>query len=532
MKKRLTADDSSLLERVFSLASREAQTLESLSSALDMSIKDLSIYWFIANKLRRCRGHVLPVPFDAVFDDGEYEIQYTSGGWYASTQRLTRLLEEFQINEGLAVHYGRILTDPEGGHYELNLAANEIVLAMQLENPEVDVAQMRRVCVQACAPTNGIELLASNVGKMLLSIERFREEPFTPAFIEQLYAEMTEGIEIKESSCAEGLDRSAASEMRGKTFDAFCMCLWPGRECGSDKNASGADDANAGYSSHTLINALIALHFFKIFRPFPAGNAVFAYLLYFLILHRAGYHFSAHVPVIKLLYARNVDASGGNCLPCEPEELSVECDGYYDWTRYFESAVELLICEQRWVMDRLDGMGRRRERFRHIINADKTLNYRQKEVLLEAVLHSNAEFTYAIHARRYDVSYPCVRSDFARLLDAGFLRQHDDGVRHFFVAAEDFRTVFFDYLKEHCTQAFFQYYDENGFLRDEYRGAGNVFVDYNKDVGFYEQSLLEKTYVEHYDFRRTPIADCDGPHEHVRPNEEEASAPGAGAGEG
>ena len=36
-------------------------------------------------------------------------------------------------------------------------------------------------------------------------------------------------------------------------------------------------------------------------------------------------------------------------------------------------------------------------------------------------------------------------------------------------------------------------------------------AEYNKDVGFYEKSLLDKTYIEHYDFRRTPIADHDGP---------------------
>ena len=34
------------------------------------------------------------------------------------------------------------------------------------------------------------------------------------------------------------------------------------------------------------------------------------------------------------------------------------------------------------------------------------MNARQKEVLLEAVLHSNAEFTYDIHMKRYAISYP------------------------------------------------------------------------------------------------------------------------------
>ncbi|MFR5091262.1 MAG: hypothetical protein ACLTDR_03875 [Adlercreutzia equolifaciens] len=65
------------------------------------------------------------------------------------------------------------------------------------------------------------------------------------------------------------------------------------------------------------------------------------------------------------------------------------------------------------------------------------MNARQKEVLLEAVLHSNAEFTYDIHMKRYAISYPSARSDFGRLMDLGFLQQSDDGVRHFFFANDD-----------------------------------------------------------------------------------------------
>lgn len=70
------------------------------------------------------------------------------------------------------------------------------------------------------------------------------------------------------------------------------------------------------------------------------------------------------------------------------------------------------------------------------------------------MLHSNAEFTYGIHAQRYDVSYPCARSDFARLLDQGFLRQHDDGIRHFFVASDEFEDVFATYVRERCAKPF------------------------------------------------------------------------------
>ncbi len=164
---------------------------------------------------------------------------------------------------------------------------------------------------------------------------------------------------------------------------------------------------------------------------FPVGNAPFAYLLYLLLLHRSGYHFSAHVPVMRLLYGtdsalcaqergRYAAEADAPTLPFEPGDLAVEYDGTYDWTFVFERAVELILEEQRSVMTKLEGMSRRRDRLRAIIDADGSMNARQKEVLLEAVLHSNAEFTYDIHMRRYAISYPSARSDFGRLMDLGF----------------------------------------------------------------------------------------------------------------
>ncbi|MEA5019843.1 MAG: hypothetical protein VB027_05700 [Gordonibacter sp.] len=514
MEKHFMADDNSLLGRVFSLVSQEAQTLESLSSAMDASAEDMSIYWVMVNKLRRSQGHNLPAPPDLIVFEGERGLGCIRGSWYAMTWRLSKLLEKLQLNESLAVHYGRILSEPEGGHYELNLAANEVVLAARLENPSLDVVKMKRICVQAYEPSSGSELLVSNAGKILLNIEEYRNQPITAHFIEGLYAKLVEGISIKESGEVSGCETAAVDDLRNKVLGSICANLWPREEgsvgAGSSAFSEGAYEGGV-YGNHTVVDALTVLYFFKMLRLFPAGNDVLAFLLYFLVLHRAGYHFLAHVPVVELLCVHETSDTSEPFLFCEPAVLAVECDGYHDWTRVFERAVELLLGEQQRLMSKLDGMSRRRERFRTIIDADGSLNYRQREVLLEAILHSNAEFTYAIHVQRYDVSYPCARSDFARLLDTGFLRQHDDGIRHFFVASKDFNRIFLSYLKDHCNQAFYQYYHEDGSLRDEYKSIGDVTFAYNKDVGFYEKSLLDKTYIEHYDFRRTPIADLDGP---------------------
>lgn len=509
MEPRSTFRSAPLFDRALHIASECAQTCDSLAQALGISPEDAALYWFSVNSLRRALGHDLPPLSDS-----------TSRCWYDPTWSLESLLEEFQINEGLASHYSRIFYDPEGGHLELNLAANEVVYAISLEHADLDFSQLRRVCVHACEPENGLELLAANAGKILLSIEDYRDVPFTPAFVESLYAKLTDGIvlceageplaEISLESESDTDSESDENTSRAEGLELLCSFV---------DGSTGPFEGQRG--DHSLIVALTALLFVRSARLFPAGNAPFAYLLYLLLLHRAGYHFSAHLPIMRLLYGSSEEsedadreryAFGENAtaLPTDPAQLAVEYDCTYDWTLVFEHVVSLLLREQRWVMTKLEGMSRRRERFRAIIDADGSMNYRQKEVLLEALLHSNAEFTYDIHMKRYAISYPSARSDFGRLMDLGFLQQNDDGVRHFFFAADDLFATCRAYLREHCTEAYLRYYDENGQLRPEFHATDEAPDLYNRNIGFYEKELLDKMYTEHYDFRRASIADNDG----------------------
>ena len=121
MDKHLMAGSSSLLGQALSLASQKAQTLESFASALNASAEESALYWFTVNSLRRCQGRCLPAPASTAFGEDESGGCHGSSDWYAPTWRLSKLLETYQINEGLAVHYETILTEPEGGHYSSTL---------------------------------------------------------------------------------------------------------------------------------------------------------------------------------------------------------------------------------------------------------------------------------------------------------------------------------------------------------------------------------------------------------------------------
>lgn len=105
--------------------------------------------------------------------------------------------------------------------------------------------------------------------------------------------------------------------------------------------------------------------------------------------------------------------------------------------------------------------------------------------------------------------------------------QCDDGIRHFFVACDTFKQVLQEYSKKRCPEVFFHFYNEDGSLRDEYKSTDDIPSKYNKDVGFYEKSLLDKTYIEHQNSRRAPIADYDGPQRRSQLRDKKESLPAA-----
>lgn len=494
----LKATLSCLAERSYSLAE--------VAARLGVAPDDLRPTWHVVTGLRRCQGRFL-LP-------GARSAGVAGRCWYSMTWRLHALLERFQTNEGLAVHYADILAEPEGGHFVLNLAATEIVQLVAFECTPFDKERLNGVCVGAYEPAGDVERLVANAGHILLHIETYREEPLTLGFIENLYADLVEGIDVG------ALPESEASPGEGGAQVLAHLC----------RGLVSSEDALEAIHP-TLIGALTAFWLMVAVRPFPLANEVFGYVLYFLLLHRAGFHFSAHVPVVHTLEELGVFG---------PQALwPSEHDGSYDCTAFFEQAVQKLADEQRYIINKLDGMGRRRERFRAIVDADETMNARQKDVFLEALLHSNAEFSYAVHERRYNVSYLCARSDLARFLDMGLFRCCDDGVRHFFIADEGFGDKAWDYLRQRCPQEYARFYGENGVLREDQRGGSDAVASFNRGVGFYEPALMEDIWVEHYAHRRQSIAEEDGLRRHVReqvskndqsPTEEGAEAPDAHQG--
>lgn len=121
MDAKRTPDRDECLRAALSLLAQRAYAFDELACELGIDPEGLRSHWRSIEGLRRCQGRFLiPDAARGVLD------RPFSRTWYVLTWRLGGLLEEFQRNESLAVHYATILAEPEGGHFALNLAAAEV----------------------------------------------------------------------------------------------------------------------------------------------------------------------------------------------------------------------------------------------------------------------------------------------------------------------------------------------------------------------------------------------------------------------
>ena len=146
------AERDTLLKRMLSLVVQESQTPESLAGQLGVPLEMVQDYWRQINGLRRCQGCAIVGHEEPLTADALYGAAPCLRGWYSLTWRLSELLEEFQRNEGLASHYISVLSEPEGGHFVLNLAATEVVRLLRFEYTPLDEGRLYGVCVAVCEP--------------------------------------------------------------------------------------------------------------------------------------------------------------------------------------------------------------------------------------------------------------------------------------------------------------------------------------------------------------------------------------------
>ena len=398
--------------------------------------------------LRKAAGQTLPF----LFDEATADFPKDQTHWYAHTKRMDH--ELFLCDRyGLDSPYIYDTFDtPEGRHLAFNKLFQEVVGCARANGWSLERKRIFALLSSAEYPANGRELILARFGSLML---RAPEETLSSNAVEKLYNRILEGIDLVVGDSKGGESR-ADLERRRSILKAVC------------------EESSNRYPEHPLIRAIVAFKAIVILHPFQVANLFMARLLFSWILFEAGMSTASLLPFIDFLNQWECSSQPARQAyrPYAPHASVAQNSGNsHDWTAYLETVLEFVAHELNGLSSKLYGFRLRRLRLAEMLDDDKSTNARQKEVLIEALVHEDAEFSYAQFMDQFKVTYATAYGDLGNLEERGYLQVKKKGKQAYFIAASHIRDRIHDHLKAVSPSVYDTYYDENGRLRELFAEA-------------------------------------------------------------
>ncbi len=178
---------------------------------------------------------------------------------------------------------------------------------------------------------------------------------------------------------------------------------------------------------HPVIRACV-LHFQLGFdHPFCDGNGRTARALFYWSMLRQGYWLFEYLPISRLII-RGPSRYARAYLYCETDE--------FDITYFLMYKTKIIKRARQELRDFMREKQRQLSDARKLIRADKRLNHRQQEVVVQGARNPDRVFTIAEHQSTFAVSYATARSDLLELSRWEYLTYSADQKRYDFYPAE------------------------------------------------------------------------------------------------
>jgi Fic family protein len=183
---------------------------------------------------------------------------------------------------------------------------------------------------------------------------------------------------------------------------------------------------------HPVVRAILVHFQIGYDHPFVDGNGRTARALFYWSMLRSGFWMTEYFSISSILkeapaqYARSY--------------LYTETDEG-DATYFVSHQLDVLIK----AIDGVHGYISRKQQAQHEAETllkpgsklSRTLNYRQRALLINALKHPGKHFTISVHQRTHGVAYDTARSDLMGLVAAKLMQQHRQGKAFVFVARTD-----------------------------------------------------------------------------------------------
>jgi Fic family protein len=319
-----------------------------------------------------------------------------------------------------------------GRRFLVNSLMEEAIRSSQLEGATTSRAVAKELLRSGREPKNRSEQMIVNNYRALQFMRDEMGETLSPESILELHRIVTERT-LSDPSAAGRLQRP--DEDRVAVFDRDdrrAIHVPPPADQLPQRMELLCEFANEsdddGRFIHPVMRAIL-LHFWLAYdHPFVDGNGRTARVLFFWLMLARGYWLVEYLPISRLIRKA----------PARYARAFMETETDHGDTTYF--VIHQLDVIERAIEDLhhyLQGKIAEVQDIEQLLHADDDLNGRQLALLIDAVRHPDATYSFESHAMSHRVTHETARSDLRRLVERGLLEQRRRGRKHLFEPAPD-----------------------------------------------------------------------------------------------
>lgn len=318
--------------------------------------------------------------------------------------------------------------------YLIRSLMEEAMTSSQLEGAATTTQVAKEMLRSGRAPRDYGERMIVNNFQTLRELKRWLGQPLTPATVFEIHRMLTDGT-LKDPASA-GRFRTARENIVVQDEAGTVLHVPPPAAELPQRMQALCDFANQGddgeYFIHPVVRAIVIHFMIGYDHPFVDGNGRTARALFYWSMLRAGFWMTEYFSISSILRKA----------PSQYTRSYLHTESDDGDTSYFIShQLDVLLQAIEGVHAYIARKQRAQIEAETLLKPGsrlaRSLNHRQRALLLNAIQQPHKVFTIAVHRRSHDIAYDTARSDLLGLVAAKLMRQHKQGKEYVFVARPD-----------------------------------------------------------------------------------------------
>ena len=328
----------------------------------------------------------------------------------------------------------RVQSDAMRERYLVRSLMEEAMTSSQLEGAATTTQVAKEMLRTGRQPRDYGEKMIYNNYAAMRELRTWQQRPLTPDAVFEMHRMLTDGT-LKDETSA-GRFRRADEDIVVEDEVGNVLHVPPPAEELPDRMRALCDFANQDdkdeYFIHPVVRAIV-IHFqIGYDHPFCDGNGRTARALFYWSMIRSGFWMAEYLSISSILkqapsqYTRSY--------------LYTESDGS-DATYFLSHQLDVLLKAISGVHGYMERKQRAQAEAETLLRPGsrlaRSLNHRQRALLLNALRHPDKQFSIDVHRRTHDIAYQTARTDLLGLVDANLMRQYRQGKSFYFLPEPD-----------------------------------------------------------------------------------------------